>query len=120
MLHRNGDSGGMFVHICKLETLREYALAKRDDGSRRIDGVTFTAIEAGRVERSIEQIREKLVTGEYLPLRNWRREIPKDGGWILHRTLPLVRKSSTLQKHLPHLGDRLIFQLIYGIPNRLM
>ena len=70
---------GPFVHVCKLETLREaYALAKRNDGSPGIDGVTFEAIEAGGVERFIGQIREELVTGEYLPLSR-RQEIPKDG-----------------------------------------
>ena len=71
---------GLFVHVCKLETLREaYALAKRNDGSPGIDGVTFEAIEAGGVERFIGQIREELVTGEYLPLRNRRQEIPGRG-----------------------------------------
>ena len=72
---------GLFVHVCKLETLREaYTLAERNDGSPGIDGVTFEAIEAGGVESFLEQIREELVTGEYLPQRNRRREIPKDEG----------------------------------------
>ena len=72
---------GLFVHVCKLETLREaYALAKRNDGSPGIDGVTFEAIEAGGVERFIGQIREELVTGEYLPLRNRRQESTEGRG----------------------------------------
>jgi RNA-directed DNA polymerase len=38
---------GLYVHVCKLETLREaYALAKRNDGAPGSDGVTFEAIEA--------------------------------------------------------------------------
>ena len=83
---------GLFVHVCKLETLREaYALAKRNDGSPGIDGVTFEAIEAGGVERFIGQIREELVTGEYLPLRNRRQEIPKDGGKVRVLGIPAIR-----------------------------
>ena len=80
------------MHVCKLETLREaYALAKRNDGSPGIDGVTFEAIEAGGVERFIGQIREELVTGEYLPLRNRRQEIPKDGGKVRVLGIPAIR-----------------------------
>ena len=83
---------GLFVHVCKLETLREaYALAKRNDGSPGIDGVTFEAIEAGGAESFLEQIREELVKGEYLPLRNRRQEIPKDGGKVRVLRIPAIR-----------------------------
>ena len=83
---------GLFVHVCKLETLREaYALAKRNDGSPGIDGVTFEAIEAGGVESFLERIREELVTGEYLPQRNRRQEIPKDGGKVRVLGIPTIR-----------------------------
>ena len=83
---------GLYGHVCKLETLREaYALAKRNDGSPGIDGVTFEAIEAGGVESFIGQIREELVTGEYLPLRNRRQEIPKDGGKVRVLGIPAIR-----------------------------
>ncbi len=83
---------GLFGHVCKLETLREaYALAKRNDGSPGIDGVTFEAIEAGGAESFLEQIREELVTGEYLPLRNRRQEIPKDGGKVHVLGIPAIR-----------------------------
>ena len=83
---------GLFVHVCKLETLREaYTLAERNDGSPGIDGVTFEAIEAGGVESFLEQIREELVTGEYLPQRNRRREIPKDGGKVRVLGIPTIR-----------------------------
>ena len=83
---------GLFVHVCKLETLREaYALAKRNDGSPGIDGVTFEAIEAGGAESFLEQIREELVKGEYLPLRNRRQEIPKDGGKVRVLGIPAIR-----------------------------
>ena len=83
---------GLFGHVCKLETLREaYTLAERNDGSPGIDGVTFEAIEAGGVESFLEQIREELVTGEYLPQRNRRREIPKDGGKVRVLGIPTIR-----------------------------
>ena len=42
---------GMYVHICKMETLRDaYALAQTNDGAPGSDGVTFAAIEAQGVE----------------------------------------------------------------------
>ena len=72
---------GLFVHVCKMETLREaYALAKKNDGAPGVDGVTFEAIEAGGVESFLERLRDELVTQGYRPLRNRRKEIPKDGG----------------------------------------
>ena len=83
---------GLFVHVSKLETLREaYALARRNNGSPGIDGVTFEAIEASRVEGFLEQLRKELTTGEYLPLRNRRQEIPKDGGKTRVLGIPAIR-----------------------------
>ena len=36
---------GLYVHVCKLETLREvYRVAKENNGAPGIDGVTFEAI----------------------------------------------------------------------------
>ena len=44
---------GLYVHVGKEETLREaYAMAKKNEGARGIDGVTFEAIEAGGDEAS--------------------------------------------------------------------
>ena len=38
---------GLYVHVGKMETLREaYKLAKRKGGAPGVDGVTFEAIEA--------------------------------------------------------------------------
>ena len=74
---------GLFVHICKMETLHKaYRLAKKNNGAPGIDGVTFEAIEAsvGGVEGFLTQLRDELVGGTYLPRRNRRKEIPKDGG----------------------------------------
>ena len=53
---------GLYVHICKMETLRAaYALAKANDGAPGIDGVTFEAIEASGVEGFLQQIQDELV-----------------------------------------------------------
>ena len=61
---------GLYVHVCKMETLREaYRLAKDNNGAPGIDGVTFEAIEAGGVEAFLEQIRDELVTRTYRPMR---------------------------------------------------
>src|SRR5262245_39550395 len=69
---------GLYVHVCKLETLREaYELAKENDGAPGMDGVSFEAIEESGVDAFLEQIREELVTGAYRPLRNRKVEIPK-------------------------------------------
>ena len=72
---------GLYVHVCKRETLHEaYALAKKNNGAPGIDGVTFEAIEAGGVESFLEQLRDELAAHRYRPMRNRRKEIPKDGG----------------------------------------
>jgi RNA-directed DNA polymerase len=43
---------GLYVHVCKLDTLREaYRLAKQNNGAPGSDGVTFAAIEAGGVSQ---------------------------------------------------------------------
>lgn len=69
---------GIYVHICKMETLHEaFALAKANNGAPGIDGVTFEAIEAQGTERFLEQIRNELVQRTYVPLPARRREIPK-------------------------------------------
>src|SRR4030095_2130929 len=72
---------GLFVHVCKMETLREaYAMAKENDGAPGIDGVSFEAIGEAGVDGFLEQIRDELVSRRYRPMRNRRKEIPKDGG----------------------------------------
>ena len=72
---------GLYVHVCKEETLQEaYALAKKNEGAPGIDGVTFEAIEAGGVKSFLQQIRDELVTNTYRPMRVRKKEIPKEGG----------------------------------------
>ncbi len=49
---------GLYVHVCKMETLQEaYQMARRNDGAPGIDGVTFEAIEEGGAESFLAQIR---------------------------------------------------------------
>ena len=73
---------GLYVHICKMETLHEaYLMAKKNDGAPGIDGVTFEAIEEeSGVASFVQQIRNELVTNTYRPMRARKKEIPKDGG----------------------------------------
>src|SRR5712675_1133379 len=72
---------GLYVHVCKLETLCEaYQMARKNNGAPGIDGVTFEAIEESGVERFLQQIRNELVTNTYRPTPVRKKEIPKDGG----------------------------------------
>src|SRR6266436_2737287 len=72
---------GLYVHICKMEVLREaYQMAKSNNGAPGIDGVTFAAIEESGPEIFLRQIRDELVTNTYRPMPARKKEIPKDGG----------------------------------------
>src|SRR5487761_557585 len=83
---------GLYVHVCKMETLREaYALARKNNGAPGIDGVTFVVIEAQGVEKFLEQIHDELIDRTYVPLRARRREIPKDGGKVRVLSIPTIR-----------------------------
>jgi len=49
---------GLYVHVCKRETLQEaYEMAKENNGAPGIDGVKFEAIEESGVESFLQQIR---------------------------------------------------------------
>jgi RNA-directed DNA polymerase len=72
---------GLYVHVCKMETLWEaYQMARSNDGAPGIDGVTFEAIEESGAESFLGQIRDQLVTNTYRPMAARKKEIPKDGG----------------------------------------
>src|SRR5215831_764466 len=65
---------GLYVHVCKRETLYEaYRMAKENGGAPGIDGVTFEAIEESGVESFLRQIRDELITSvtgrDLLPVR---------------------------------------------------
>ena len=85
---------GLYVHVCKMETLRRaYLSARRNNGSPGSDGVTFDEIETsiGR-ERFLEQIRNELVSRTHRPMRLRRQEIPKNGGTgVRVLSIPAIR-----------------------------
>jgi RNA-directed DNA polymerase len=83
---------GLYVHVCKMETLREaYLMAKSNDGAPGIDGVTFATIEESGVDSFLRQIRDELVTNTYRPMRARKKEIPKDGGKVRVLSIPSIR-----------------------------
>jgi len=83
---------GIYVHICKMETLRKaYASAKANNGAPGIDGVTFAGIETQGKECFLQQIRNELIQRTYVPLKARHREIPKDGGKVRVLSIPAIR-----------------------------
>ncbi len=50
---------GLYVHVCKMGTLREaYRMTRKNKGASGIDGVTFQDIEGSGVECFLQQIRD--------------------------------------------------------------
>jgi RNA-directed DNA polymerase len=83
---------GLYVHVCKMETLRKaYEMAKQNGGAAGIDAVTFEAIEAQGVQTLLEQLRDELIGRTYRPLAPRRQAIPKGGGKIRVLSIPAIR-----------------------------
>src|ERR1035437_9253785 len=84
---------GLYVHVCKMETLREaYQMARSNNGAPGIDEVTFGAIEESGSEGFLAQIRDELVTNTYRPMPARKKEIPKDGGTKVRTlSIPAIR-----------------------------
>jgi RNA-directed DNA polymerase len=83
---------GLYVHVCKWETLREaYLLAKANDGAPGSDGVTFAAVEEGGVEEFLNQLHKELADRTYRPQRARKVEIPKGGGKMRQLSIPSIR-----------------------------
>ena len=83
---------GIFVHIAKMETLREaYRIAKRNGGAPGIDGLTFDDIEKSGLDEFLLSIRNDLLSGSYQPLKNRKVEIPKDKGKVRMLQIPSIR-----------------------------
>ena len=82
---------GLYVHVCKPETLREaYLLARANDGAPGLDGVTFAAVEGGGVEQFLDQLRKELAERTYRPQAARKVEIPKGGGKMRQLSIPTV------------------------------
>jgi RNA-directed DNA polymerase len=83
---------GIFVHIAKMETLKEaYRIAKRNGGAPGIDGQTFEDIEAAGLASFLEEVREELISGRYQPQLNRLVDIPKDEGKVRTLQIPCIR-----------------------------
>lgn len=83
---------GLYVHVCKMETLVEaYRLARRNNGSPGIDGVTFSDIEhQGQIE-FLREIQEELVRQTYKPSRVRKQLIPKSNGKVRELSIPTIK-----------------------------
>jgi len=83
---------GIFVHVAKIETLREaYQRAKRNGGAPGIDGQTFEDIETSGVDSFLEGIKAELLEGRYRPRPNRPVEIPKGKGKVRMLQIPCIR-----------------------------
>lgn len=83
---------GLYVHVCKLETLREaYDMAKSNKGAPGIDGVTFETIEASGVDQFLENICRELKSKTYLPKKKKIVEIPKGQGKTRKLSIPTIK-----------------------------
>jgi len=83
---------GLYVHVCKRETLWEaYQLAKGNGGAPGTDGVTFEAIEAEGTEGFLDRLREELEQRTYRPQRARKVKIPKEGGKFRQLSIPSIR-----------------------------
>ncbi|HEY7098927.1 MAG TPA: reverse transcriptase domain-containing protein [Terriglobales bacterium] len=83
---------GLYVHVCKRETLQEaYLLAKTNDGAPGSDGVTFAAVEAEGLGTFLDQLRKELVERAYRPQAARKVEIPKGGGKMRQLSIPSIR-----------------------------
>src|ERR1700761_5563177 len=83
---------GLYVHVCKLETLAEaYRQAKANGGAPGIDGGTFAAVEAAGEAAFLGQLRKELVERTFRPQKARKVEIPKGGGKMRQLSIPSIR-----------------------------
>jgi group II intron reverse transcriptase/maturase len=83
---------GIFVHVCKTETLAEaYRIAKGNGGAAGADGQSFADIETAGVATFLAELREDLLTDRYKPQPNRRVEIPKGNGKVRTLQIPCIR-----------------------------
>lgn len=83
---------GIYVHVTKIETLREaYWLTRSNGGAPGIDGISFSEIDEAGVEPFLSGIRSELLSGNYEPQKNRKVEIPKDNGKVRVLQIPTIR-----------------------------
>lgn len=83
---------GIYVHVCKLETLRaSYDIAKRSKGAPGIDGLTFEMITTSGTEQYLRSIQRELLTKTYYPSRKRVKEIPKEGNKMRRLQIPTIK-----------------------------
>lgn len=83
---------GLYVHICKYETLEEaYLQAKQNKGSSGIDNISFEDIEEIGMENYLKELREELIKGTYKPQRNRKQLIPKSNGKFRELGIPTIK-----------------------------
>ena len=84
---------GIFVHVTKIETLREaYRIAKRNGGASGTDNLTFDKIEEAGLDKFLATIRNELLSGSYQPLKYRKVEIPKGNGKVRKLQIPAIRE----------------------------
>ena len=84
---------GLFTHVCKVETLKKaYMIAKKNNGSPGVDGITFEEIEATiGVDNYVLEILQELLKGDYRPLEYRQVNIPKANGKERTLKIPAIR-----------------------------
>lgn len=89
---RNHRFWGIFVHVTKIETLKEaYRQARENRGAPGVDGMTFEAIEQMGIDAFLDEIRSELLAGNYEPRANRPVDIPKDNGKVRRLQIPCIR-----------------------------
>lgn len=100
---------GLYVHICKLDTLREaYQSARRNNGAPGKDGVTFEMIEERGLTDYLEDIQKDLLNENYKPTRAKQVEIPKANGTGIR-----VLKIPTIRERIVEGAVKLILEPIF-------
>ena len=83
---------GLYTHICKVETLEKaYYMARKNNGSPGVDGVSFQDIEEIGVRNYILELLQELLKGEYEPLEYRSLSIPKANGKERILKIPTIR-----------------------------
>lgn len=99
---------GLYVHVCKEETLQEaYKLVKSNGGAPGIDRMTFSQVEQTGREPFLQDIETSLKDGTYRPMKNRIKEIPKGNGKF--RTLGIA----TIRDRVVQAALKLILEPIF-------